>query len=122
MNINITAGGVGDVRAKIATQYSSIDLLADVDTTTAAPTSNQVLKWNGTKWAPGDDASGIASLNIWATVAGDTGSTAANSQSDTLTIASGSNVLNLKIMLWLLIGLQLHQTNDYNIRSMLKLY
>ena len=92
VNINITAGGVGDVRAKLVTQYSSIDLLTDVDTTTAAPTSNQVLKWNGTKWAPGDDASGIASLNIWATVAGDTGSTAANSQSDTLTIAGGSNI------------------------------
>ena len=29
VNINITTGGVGDVRAKIATEYSSIDLLGD---------------------------------------------------------------------------------------------
>ena len=32
VNINIAAGGAGDVRAKLATEYSSIDLLSDVDT------------------------------------------------------------------------------------------
>lgn len=35
----------------------SIDVLSDVDTTTAAPTSGQVLIWNGSNWAPGDAAS-----------------------------------------------------------------
>ena len=35
----------------------SIDVLSDVDTTTAAPTSGQVLVWNGTNWAPGTAAS-----------------------------------------------------------------
>ena len=75
--MNITAGGVGDTRAKLLTEYSSIDLLGDVDTTTAAPTTNQVLKWNGTNWAPGDDAAGIASINTFATVTGDTGTTTA---------------------------------------------
>jgi len=34
----------------------SIDVLADVDTTTAAPTSGQVLIWNGSNWAPGNAA------------------------------------------------------------------
>jgi len=34
----------------------SIDSLSDVDTTTSTPTSGQVLKWNGTNWVPGDDA------------------------------------------------------------------
>ena len=34
----------------------SIDVLSDVDTTTSAPTSGQVLKWNGTQWAPANDA------------------------------------------------------------------
>tara|TARA_B100001287_G_scaffold158654_1_gene133335 strand:- start:3794 stop:5992 length:2199 start_codon:yes stop_codon:yes gene_type:complete len=34
----------------------SVDFLSDVDTTTVAPTTGQVLKWNGTKWAPGVDA------------------------------------------------------------------
>lgn len=94
VNINITAGGAGDVRAKLATEYSSIDLLSDVDTTTAAPTNNQVLKWNAatSKWIPGDDVAGAGEQNIFATIAGDSGSTTANTASDTLTIAGGSNI------------------------------
>ena len=35
----------------------SIDVLSDVDTSTAAPTSGQVFVWNGTNWAPGTAAS-----------------------------------------------------------------
>ena len=94
VNINITAGGAGDVQAKVITQYSSVDLLADVDTTTAAPTNNQVLKWDSTasKWKPGDDSAGISSINLWASIVGDTGTTTANSQTDTLTIAGGTNI------------------------------
>ena len=94
VNINITAGGAGDVRAKLATQYSSIDLLADVDTTTTAPTANQVLKWNtGTsKWVPGDDNAGVSSVNLFATIAGDTGNTTADSATDTLTVTGGTNI------------------------------
>ena len=34
----------------------SVDFLSDVDTTTTPPTSGQVLKWDGAKWAPGIDA------------------------------------------------------------------
>ena len=34
----------------------SVDFLSDVDTTTTPPTSGQVLKWDGAKWAPGTDA------------------------------------------------------------------
>ena len=94
VNINITAGGVGDTRAALLTQYSSIDDLVDVDITTNAPTNNQVLKWNSTdsKFVPADDSAGIGSINLFATVAGDTGSTTADSQTDTLTIAGGTNI------------------------------
>ena len=94
VNINITAGGVGDTRATLLTEYSSIGLLSDVDVTTTAPTNNQVLKWNtsSSKWLPADDDAGIGSINLFATVAGDTGSTTANSQSDTLTIAGGTGI------------------------------
>ena len=94
VNINITAGGVGDTQAKLLTQYSSIDALGDVDTTTAAPTTNQILKWNGTNWAPADDAGaeGGSIQNLFATVAGDSGSTTANATADTLTIAGGTNI------------------------------
>ena len=95
VNINITAGGVGDTRAALLTQYSSIDALSDVDTTTAAPTANQVLKWNGTNWTPADDggSEGGATQNLFATIAGDTGSTTANSVVDTLTIAGGTDIV-----------------------------
>ena len=42
----------------------SIDFLTDVDTTSTPPTSGQVLKWNGTNWAPAADiASGGAGLD-----------------------------------------------------------
>ena len=38
--------------------------LTDVDTTSTAPTSGQVLKWSGTQWAPADDiTSGGGGLN-----------------------------------------------------------
>ena len=55
VNINITAGGVGDTRAALLTQYSSIDDLVDVDTTTVAPTDGQTLLWDNanSKWEPG---------------------------------------------------------------------
>jgi len=42
----------------------SIDYLSDVDTSTTAPTTGQVLKWNGSTWAPAADiASGGAGLD-----------------------------------------------------------
>ena len=94
VNINITAGGAGDVQAKVLTQYSSVDLLKDIDITTAAPTEGQVLKWSvsGGKFVPGDDAAGASQQNLWATVGGDTGTTSANTTTDTLTIAGGTNI------------------------------
>lgn len=92
VNMNITAGGVGDARVKILTEYSDIDSLSDVDTTTTAPTSGQVLKWDGTNWTPANDDAGLGSINLFATVSGDTGSTTANTQTDTLTIAGGTNI------------------------------
>ena len=47
----------------------SIDALSDVDTTTASPSSGQVLKWNGSNWAPATDStssggSGIALTDL----------------------------------------------------------
>ena len=92
VNINIATRGVGDTRAILLTQYTGIGDLSNVDVTTTAPTSNQVLKWNGTNWVPGDDNAGVSSINVFQTVGADTGSTTANSQTDTLTIAGGTNI------------------------------
>lgn len=93
VNINITAGGVGQTQARVVTEYSTADILSDVAYTTS-PTNGQVLKWNGVTsvWEPGDDAAGLGSVNVFATVTGDTGTTTANSQTDTLTIAGGTNI------------------------------
>jgi len=44
-----------DARVQIAVSNARIDTLGDVDTTTVAPTTGQVLKYNGTLWVPGDD-------------------------------------------------------------------
>ena len=89
VNINITAGGAGDVRAKLITEYSSVDLLTDIDITSTPIADGQVLKWSsaGSKFIPGDDAAGASLQNLFASVAGDTGSTTANSVTDTLTIS-----------------------------------
>jgi tail-like repeat protein len=46
---------------KAATSHTHalpIDALTDVDTTTVAPVSGQVLKWTGSIWAPGNDLTG----------------------------------------------------------------
>jgi hypothetical protein len=42
----------------------SIDALSDVDTTTASPSSGQVLKWDGSNWAPAADSTSSGSSGI----------------------------------------------------------
>tara|TARA_A100001015_G_scaffold194474_2_gene216783 strand:+ start:1652 stop:2503 length:852 start_codon:yes stop_codon:yes gene_type:complete len=44
----------------------SINILTDVDTTTAAPSTNDLLKWNGTNWVPTTPApGGITHQDTW---------------------------------------------------------
>ena len=50
LRVNGTSDGLTIVSA------FSIDALSDVDTTTSAPVAGNVLKWNGTNWVPGTDA------------------------------------------------------------------
>jgi len=49
-----------DVDTRIAA--TSVDALSDVDTTTATPNSGEVLKWNGSNWAPAADIDTTLSL------------------------------------------------------------
>ena len=56
VNMNITAGGVGNTRTALLTQYSSIGELNNVDISTTPPNVDQILKWDGTNWVPSDDA------------------------------------------------------------------
>ncbi len=92
VNMNITAGGVGDTRVGLLTQYTSVGDLTDIDVTTTPPTNNQVLKWDGTNWVPGDDNAGVSSITSFATVNADTGTTTASSETDALTISGGTNI------------------------------
>lgn len=58
-----------DTRADIRIAASSINALADVDTATTPPLTNQVLGWNGTAWIP----SNAASIGAVTSVNGDAG-------------------------------------------------
>ena len=94
VNINITAGGVGDARAKVLTEYSSLGLVGDVDVVSSAPSNGQVLKWNtsSSKWLPADDIAGAGSQNLWESIVADTGTTTADSDTDSLTISGGTDI------------------------------
>ena len=77
---------------KLLDTNKSIDLLADVDTTSSSPTSGQSLVWNAVsaKWVPGTVAG--SSQNLWLTVTGNSGTTSANTTTDTLNIVGGSDI------------------------------
>jgi len=87
----VTASGSGGT--KTITIGGSIDDLSDVDITTNAPSSGQILKWDGSKFVPGTDNSGSAASDSFATisVSGQT-NVVADSSSDTLTLAAGDNM------------------------------
>ena len=76
----------------------SIDALSDVDTTTTAPTTNDVLTWDGSKWEPAapTGGGGGAGLTSRAT-AGATASGLADGSSANLTITAAKTYALLKI-------------------------
>ena len=51
----------------------SIDALSDVDTTTTAPATNDVLTWDGSKWAPAAPTGSGSSTNSGEIVVQDEG-------------------------------------------------
>lgn len=78
-----------DARADLRIAAAELSDLNNVDTT--APATNQALVWDGSagKWKPGTVAS---SQNVFATFTGDTGTTTANTTTDTLTISGGVGI------------------------------
>ena len=70
---------------------AAIENLTNVAST--SPSSGQVLKWNGSSWAPAADASGSGASNSFETIAisGQT-SVVADSATDTLTLVAGDNI------------------------------
>ena len=58
-----------------------------------SPSSGQVLKWNGSAWAPAADASGSGASNSFETIAiSGQSSVVAESATDTLNLVAGSNI------------------------------
>jgi len=58
-----------------------------------SPTSGQVLKWDGSQWAPGTDSAGAGASNSFETIAiAGQSSVVADSATDTLTLVAGNNV------------------------------
>ena len=78
-----------DARADLRIAAAELSDLNNVDTT--APSTDQALVWDGSagKWKPGTVAS---SQNVFATFTGDTGTTTANTTTDTLTISGGVGI------------------------------
>jgi hypothetical protein len=48
-----------------STLASGIDTLSDVDTSTSAPSTGQLLQWNGTAWVPYTHTNGITEIDQW---------------------------------------------------------
>ena len=95
VNMNITTGGVGDSRVKLLTEYSGIDALSDVDTTGVA--DGKILKYqaSSSSFIIADDVAGAGQSNTFSIINGDTGTTTANTTSDTLTIAGGTDITSV---------------------------
>lgn len=98
-NYSIAANLVGNVTGNVSgsagtvTSISSHDVgdLGNVSSTAAS--SGQVLKWNGSAWAPAADLSGAANQNLFETIAvSGQSDIVADGVTDTLTFAAGSNI------------------------------
>ncbi len=89
---NLAVDSSGNIITE-ASSGGSIDDLSDVDITTNAPSTGQILKWDGTNFVPGTDNSGSASSDSFTTisVSGQT-NVVADSSTDTLTLVGGTNV------------------------------
>jgi len=102
--LSITESQISDLGSYI-TDYTvvasdlnsiSIDALSDVDTTTSAPSNDQVLSWNGSAWVPADvtgGGSGEVNQNAFSNIAvsGQT-TVAADTATDTLTLIAGTGI------------------------------
>ena len=96
--LSITESQISDLGTYLTGIGSlSIDALSDVDTTTSAPTNDQVLAWNGSAWVPADPAEGggggDVNQNAFSIVAvSGQSNVEADTTTDTLTFTAGSGI------------------------------
>ncbi len=91
--LSITESQISDLGTYL-TGSSSIDALSDVDTTSSAPSTNDVLQWNGSNWIPSASAGGgDANQNAFSTIEiSGQSSVVADSETDTLTFVGGTGI------------------------------
>ena len=85
------------VEGSILTDFGNINLADLGNVASTAPSSGQVLKWNGSAWAPAADATGGGggggSQNLFSTIAvAGQSDVVADATTDTLTLVAGSNM------------------------------
>ena len=83
------------VEGSMLTDFGNINLADLGNVATTAPSSGEVLKWNGSAWAPAADATGGGggSQNLFSTIAvAGQSDVVADATTDTLTLVAGSNM------------------------------
>jgi len=60
-----STGPAGPAGADGVDATSTLAELTDVDTSTNAPTTGQLLQWNGTNWVPYTHTNGITEIDVW---------------------------------------------------------
>ena len=90
-NTTYTAGTGISLAGTTFALNAAIENLTNVSS--SSPSSGQVLKWDGSQWAPGTDSAGAGASNSFETIAiaGQT-SVVADSATDTLTLVAGDNI------------------------------
>ena len=102
-SLSITESQISDLQSYLTSVSASnlnsisIDALSDVDTTSSAPTSDQVLAWNGSNWVPADPAEGggggDVNQNAFSVVAvAGQSNVEADTTTDTLTFTAGTGI------------------------------
>lgn len=90
-NTTYTAGTGISLTGTTFALNAAIEDLTNVSNT--SPTTGQVLKWDGSSWAPGTDSAGAGASNSFETIAiSGQSSVVADSATDTLTLVAGNNV------------------------------
>ncbi|MCK7557516.1 hypothetical protein MKQ70_21925 [Chitinophaga sedimenti] len=94
--MSLSTGGV--LSAANTTALWNANELQGRDIATTAPTNGQVLKWNGTLWAPAADASGSISLTGPITGTSSTGTIATTITDDAVTFAKMQDVSTQRLL------------------------
>lgn len=95
--LDVTDGSSGQVLSTNGSGVLSFISLPSVlndftDVSVSGPSNGQVLSYNSSSGNWEAQTVSVADQNLWATVSGDSGSTTANSATDTLTIAGGTGI------------------------------